>query len=69
MTQVHIPTHWTRDQAEAAIELVESILDALWRQYPNVDDPELNYELPVWFVDGEQLDDDETAPLETESQP
>ncbi len=34
MSAIPIPSHWTSAQADAAITLVEAILDALWRQYP-----------------------------------
>ena len=69
MRQVPIPTHWTRDQAAAAIEIVESILDALWQQYPNVDDAELDNQPPAWFLDAEHQDEDEVPSAETERQP
>lgn len=70
MRQVPIPTHWTRDQAAAAIEIIESILDALWQQYPYVDDDELNEEPPAWLLEAEQQDEDNVdVSAKTENQP
>lgn len=48
MFAVRIPTDWTPLEANAAITLIEAMLDALWRQYPEP--------LEQYFY--EQLDDD-----------
>ena len=34
MTVIRIPNSWTPVEANAAITLIEAVLDALWRQYP-----------------------------------
>lgn len=34
MFAVRIPTNWTPLEANAVITLIEAMLDALWRQYP-----------------------------------
>ena len=38
MKTIQIPTRWSTEQADAAIQLIESILDALWHQYPEPPD-------------------------------
>ena len=34
MIAVRIPKNWTPQEADAAITLIQTILEALWRQYP-----------------------------------
>ncbi len=34
MISIRVPKNWTPPEANAAITLIETILDALWRQYP-----------------------------------
>lgn len=48
MVTVKIPNNWTPLEANAAITLIEAMLDALWRRYPEP--------LEEYFY--EQLDDD-----------
>ena len=42
MTAIQLPKNWTPAQAHAAITLMEAVLDALWRQYPEPDEQYLH---------------------------
>ena len=60
-TPIVVPDHWTPQQAEACLDLLHLLADAVWDQYEQVLVPGLSGELDEMPDDAEDVGDHEAS--------